>query len=167
MFIYHRFIHSTTTQHLHISPWWRENIFYSFDLMPFIEKFSHGACISEWRFFPIKSIQFNSRIYKSNRLQQFHFIKCAQIQVIVRETKWQGAAPGCVTSEAEHKWGLRGCMRPVIGRYWRCADISVWSLSSLWPASVSVITTTSRQGAIFFWISLQIKELWSWSSIIF
>ena len=61
--------------------------------MPFIEKFSHGACISEWRFFPIKSIQFNSRIYKSNRLQQFHFIKCAQIQVSVRETKWRGLHP--------------------------------------------------------------------------
>ena len=126
--------------------------------MPFIEKFSHGACISEWRFFPIKSIQFNSRIYKSNRLQQFHFIKCAQIQVSVRETKWPRAAPGCVTSEAEHKWCLQAAWGPVIGRYRGCADISVWSPSSLWPASGSVITTTSRQGAIFLWISWEINE---------
>ena len=126
--------------------------------MPFIEKFSHGACISEWRFFPIKSIQFNSRIYKSNRLQQFHFIKCAQIHVSVRETKWRRAAPGCVTSEAEHKWCLQAAWGPVIGRYRGCADISVWSPSSLWPASGSVITTTSRQGAIFLWISWEIKE---------
>ena len=47
---------------------------------------------------------------------------------------------------------------PVIGRYRGCADISVWSPSSLWPASGSVITTTSRQGAIFLWISSEIKE---------
>ena len=100
--------------------------------MPFIEKFSHGACISEWRFFPIKSIQFNSRIYKSNRLQQFHFIKCAQIQVSVRETKWRRAAPGCVTSEAEHKWCLRGCMRPSDRKISRmCGYLSLVSVLSL------------------------------------